>query len=273
MKGLHINQTVIVTGASSGVGEATARHFANNGANLVLVARNQENLNRVFNELKNISRVITVSMDVSNYEDCENLIKKALAEYTSIDILINNAGYHKRGLVEEIDPNELARMIDVNLKAPIILSRLVIPHMKSKNCAIINVASLAGKTPVPGSSVYSSSKFGLRAFTYALANECLNKNVKIAVVSPGPIDTPFIMDDIDAVSDITFSQPISTVDEVAKAILDLCTNSSIERSMPKLSGFLTNITYLFPKLALLIAPSLKRKGRRIKEKLKTLDLN
>ena len=70
MKRSHINQTVIVTGASSGVGEATARHFANNGANLVLVARNQENLDRVFNELKSVSRVITVSMDVSKFEDC-----------------------------------------------------------------------------------------------------------------------------------------------------------------------------------------------------------
>ena len=117
MKRSHINQTVIVTGASSGVGEATARHFANNGANLVLVARNQENLDRVFNELKSVSRVITVSMDVSKFEDCENLVKETLAEYSSIDILINNAGYHKRGLVEESDPSELGRMIDVNLKA------------------------------------------------------------------------------------------------------------------------------------------------------------
>ena len=273
MKRSHINQTVIVTGASSGVGEATARHFANNGANLVLVARNQENLDRVFNELKSVSRVITVSMDVSKFEDCENLVKKTLAEYSSIDILINNAGYHKRGLVEESDPSELGRMIDVNLKAPIILSRLVIPYMKNKNCAIINVASLAGRTPVPGSSVYSSSKFGLRAFTYALANEREDKNVKIAVVSPGPIDTPFIMDDIDAVSDITFSQSISTVDEVAAVILDLCANNKIEQSMPKLSGFLTNITYLFPKLALLVAPSLRRKGQRIKKKLKALSHN
>ena len=163
MEKAYFNQTVIITGASSGVGEATARHFANNGANLVLVARGQENLDRVSIELKKITKVMSVSMDVSSHVDCENLIKKSIEEFSSIDVLINNAGYHKRGLVEENDPKELGKMIDVNLKAPIILSCLAIPHMKNNNCAIINVASLAGRTPVPGSAVYSSSKFGLRA--------------------------------------------------------------------------------------------------------------
>jgi len=270
MEKADFNQTVIITGASSGVGKATARHFANNGANLVLVARGQERLDHASNELKNITRVISVSMDVSNFSDCENLINKTLEEFSSIDVLINNAGYHKRGLVEENDPKELGRMIDVNLKAPIILSRLVISHMNNNNCAIINVASLAGRTPVPGSAVYSSSKFGLRAFTYALATECKEKNIKIAVVSPGPIDTPFIMDDIDSVSDLTFSQSISTIDAVAEAILELCINDKIEQAMPKISGFLTNISYLFPRFGLLVMPLLERKGRRVKKKLKHL---
>ena len=269
----YYNRTVIVTGASSGVGKATARHFANNGANIVLVARNQENLDLVSIELKKITKVMSVSMDVSSHVDCENLIKKTIEEFSSIDVLINNAGYHKRGLVEENDPKELGRMIDVNLKAPIILSRLVMPHMRNCNCAIVNVASLAGRTPVPGSAVYSSSKFGLRAFTYALAIESREKNIKIAVISPGPIDTPFIMDDIDSVSDLTFSQSISSVDEVAEAILELCVNSQIEQSMPKISGLFTNISYLFPKFGLLVMPLLKRKGQRMKKKLKALNRN
>jgi short-subunit dehydrogenase len=270
MEKTDFNQTVIITGASSGVGKATARHFANNGANLVLVARGQERLDQVSKELKNITRVMSVSMDVSNFSDCENLINKTLEEFSSIDVLINNAGYHKRGLVEESDPKELGRMIDVNLKAPIILSRLVISHMNNNNCAIINVASLAGRTPVPGSAVYSSSKFGLRAFTYALATERKEKNIKIAVVSPGPIDTPFIMDDIDSVSDLTFSQSISSIDAVAEAILELCINDKIEQAMPKISGFLTNMSYLFPRFGLLVMPLLERKGRRVKKKLKHL---
>lgn len=269
----YYNRTVIVTGASSGVGKATARHFANNGANIVLVARNQENLDLVSIELKKITKVMSVSMDVSSHVDCEKLIKKTIEEFSSIDVLINNAGYHKRGLVEENDPKELGRMIDVNLKAPIILSRLVMPHMRNCNCAIVNVASLAGRTPVPGSAVYSSSKFGLRAFTYALAIESREKNIKIAVISPGPIDTPFIMDDIDSVSDLTFSQSISSVDEVAEAILELCVNNQIEQSMPKISGLFTNISYLFPKFGLLVMPLLKRKGQRMKKKLKALNRN
>ena len=268
MKGSYENQTVIITGASSGVGEGVAHHFAANGANLVLVARNKEKLYQVRDFLKQKTRVIAISMDVSKFDDCQNLVKNTLAEYSSIDILINNAGCHERGYVEENDPQNLGRMIDVNLKAPIVLSRMVLPHMTKSGCAIINVASLAGRVPVPGSAVYSASKFGLRAFTYALANELQTKAIKIATVSPGPIDTPFIMSDIDSVSDLTFSQKISTVDEVALTILRLCKNNKIEEAMPKISGFFTNMTYLFPKLGSILSPLLIKKGRNAKIKLK-----
>ena len=273
MKGLHKNQTVIITGASSGVGEAVAHHFAANGANLVLVARNKEKLYQVKDHLRQQTNVIAIPMDVTKFDDCQNLVNSALAKYSSIDILINNAGCHERGYVEENDPQDLGRMIDVNLKAPIVLSRMVLPHMIKDGCAIINVASLAGRVPVPGSAVYSASKFGLRAFTYALSNELHSRSIKIATVSPGPIDTPFIMSDIDSVSDLTFSQKISTVDEVAKTILRLCKNKKIEESMPKLSGFFTNMTYLFPRLGSMLSPFLIKKGHRTKMKLISEKIN
>jgi len=261
-------QTVIITGASAGVGEATAHHFAKKGANLILVARNKRNLELLKNQLKDYSHIMTVSMDVSSYDDCVGLVEKVVSKFSCIDILINNAGYHERGAVLDNKALDLAKMIDVNLKAPIVLSRLVLPHMKRENCAIVNVASLAGRTPVPGSAVYSASKSGLRAFTYSLSNEIQSQNIKIAVVSPGPIDTGFIMGNIDDVSDITFSQKISTVDEVAEIILDLCVNKKTEQAIPRISGILTNLTYLFPKLAALALPFLAKKGKRMKEKLK-----
>ena len=165
-------------------------------------------------------------------------------------------------------------MIDVNLKAPIILSRMVIPHMrKSGGGAIINVSSLAGRTPVPGSASYSASKSGLRAFTYSLASELKNSQIKLGVISPGPINTGFIMSNIDAVSDITFSQPISTPNKVAKEILKLCVNKRQEKSIPMISGFLTTITYLFPRFSSFLQPLLEAKGRRVKEKLKIRNKN
>jgi short-subunit dehydrogenase len=208
-------------------------------------------------------------MDVSDAEGCVNLFKKADYEFGRIDILINNAGFHKRGLFESVSHEDLGTMIDVNLKAPIILTPHAFPYLReSEGAAIVNVSSLAGRVPIPGSATYSASKFGLRAFSFAVAEELRGTNIKLAIVSPGPVDTGFIMSDIDQVSDLTFSQPISTADEVAQTILDLCGNKQREQSMPAFSGYLTTLSYLLPWLARLVQPMLQRKGRRVKAKIK-----
>lgn len=263
------DKTVVITGGSEGVGAAAARMFADAGANLMLVARGKKKLDAIAEELCDATQVEIFAMDVSDPEACVDLFKKTQFEYGRIDVLVNNAGYHERGPVESVDVGDLGNMIDVNLKAPIMLSRLAIPYIReSGGGAIINVGSLAGRTPVPNSATYSASKSGLRAFTYALFEELRDSGIKIAVVSPGPIDTGFIMSDIDKVSDITFSQPISTADEVAQSILDLCGNNQREQSLPAISGVLTTIMYLFPWLGRFARPILERKGARVKERLK-----
>lgn len=263
------NKTVIITGGSEGVGAATARLFAEAGANLMLVARNKKNLDLIAKELRAKTQVAVFAMDVSDAEACVDVFKKASFEFGRIDILINNAGYHKRGLVEDVEDDDLGRIIDVNLKAPIMLSRIALPYLReSGGGAIINVGSLAGRAPIPGSAAYGASKAGLRSFTYALATELAGSNIKVAVVSPGPIDTGFIMADLDATSDLTMSQPISTAEEVAQAVLDLCGNNIRELSMPRLSGFLTTMMYLFPGLSPMVKPMLERKGARVKARLK-----
>jgi hypothetical protein len=263
------NKTVIVTGGSEGVGAAVARSFAAAGANLVLVARGRERLERIRTELGPRAAVEIVAMDVADYEACVALFATAAARFGNVDVLVNNAGYHQRGPVEKVDAAALGRMIDVNLKAPVILSRLAIPYLRSAGGgAIVNVASLAGRTPVPGAATYSASKFGLRAFTYALGDELAGSGIKVAVVSPGPIDTGFIMSNIDAVADITFSQPLSTAEEVAGAVTQLAVNDRREQSMPSSSGFLTTASYLFPGLGRALRPALIRKGRKVKERLK-----
>ena len=263
------DKTVIITGGSEGVGAATARMFAEAGANLMLVARNKKNLDTIAEELRSKTRVEVFAMDVSDASACDDLFKKTAFEFGRIDVLVNNAGYHSRGNVKDVDADDLGKMIDVNLKAPIILVRLALPYLEeSGGGAIINVGSLAGRAPIPGSATYAASKAGLRSFTRALGMELADSNIKFAVVSPGPIDTGFIMADIDATSDLTFSQPISTAEEVAQAILDLCGNNVRELSMPKLSGFLTTIMYLLPGLSGWVRPMLERKGARVRAKLK-----
>ena len=263
------DKTVIVTGGSEGVGAATARLFAEAGANLVLVARTRRKLEALADELREKTRVEIFPMDVADADACVDLFKKAAFEFGDIHVLVNNAGYHARGDVADVDAAELATMVDVNLRAPIVLSRLVIPYLKeSEEGAIINVGSMSGRAPIPGSTTYAASKAGLRSFTLALAEELRETTIKVALVSPGPINTGFIMADIDQTADITFSQPMSTAEEVAQTILDLCGNRQREVSMPRITGFLTTLSYLFPSLGRLMRPSLERKGARVKAALK-----
>ena len=125
------DKTVIVTGGSEGVGAATARAFADAGANLVLVARTRKNLEQIAGELREKARVEIVPMDVSDADACANLFKKAEYEFGAVHVLVNNAGYHQRGPVETVSADDLGTMIDVNLKAPILLSRMAIPFMKA----------------------------------------------------------------------------------------------------------------------------------------------
>ena len=209
-------------------------------------------------------------MDITDTVACERLLQKTQQTFGSVDILINNAGYHARGRVEDVSIDDLALMIDANLKAPILLSRMALPYLRESRdgAAIVNVASLAGRVALGGAATYSATKFALRVFTFALADELRGTNVKLAAVSPGPVDTGFIMSDIDAVADITFSQPVSTAADVADEIIKLCLNDKLERSMPPSSGLMTTLSYLLPSIARRVRPMLERKGQRTKQRLK-----
>ncbi|MGB5165222.1 MAG: SDR family oxidoreductase [Woeseiaceae bacterium] len=262
------NKTVIVTGGSEGVGAAVARKFAEAGANLMLVARSKKNLEAVAEELRDLTHVEIFAMDVTDADACVDVFKKSQFEFGRVDILVNNAGCQYHGLVRDVKADDLGRIIDVNLKAPIMLSRIALPYLEENGGVIVNVASLAGKTAVPGSSAYSCSKFALRIFSRALADELRGSDIKIATVSPGPVDTGFILTNIDEVSDITFSQPMSTAEDVAQTILDLCGNNVHEQSMPAFSGFLATLSYLFPWLGRWMKPSLERKGANAKREWK-----
>lgn len=261
------DKTVIITGASAGVGAACARAFAAQGANLVLIARRQSGLDQIAAELSSICRVYTHAMDVADTAQCIALMEEAERQFGSVDILINNAGMHSRGDVEKVPVDDLAAMVNINLRGPIVLSRAAIPYLRKSNAAaIVMVGSLAGRAPLQGAATYSATKAGLRAFTYAIADELKPLGINVGVVSPGPIDTGFIMDEIDNVEDIVFSQPMSSADEVAAAIMAIAEGPKNEISMPKVSGWLTTISYLFPALRRKLRPKLYKIGRKNKDK-------
>ncbi|MBA6264395.1 MAG: SDR family NAD(P)-dependent oxidoreductase [Colwellia sp.] len=264
-------KTVVITGASAGVGAETARAFAKMKANLVLLARGQQALDEISKELSVETSVLTIAMDVADASAYKKMLVSAQEKFGGIHYLINNAGYHKRGNVENNAAEQLAKMVDVNLRAPIELTTLILPYIRASIAAggsggIVNVGSLAGRTPLQGAATYSATKSGLRAFSYALADELRGSGISIGLVSPGPINTGFIMSEIDEVEDIVFSQPMSSPQQVTDAIISVAKGEQVEISLPRSSGWLTTVSYLFPALRRFLRPALYEKGRKAKER-------
>ncbi len=261
------NKTVIITGASAGVWAACARTFAAMKAKLVLVARGEAALNAIADELRGQCDVLTVVMDVASNDDCLALLEKAETAFGAVHVVVNNAGMHVRGDLAKINPQDVAAMVDVNMRAPLLLSCAAIPYLqRAGSGAIVNIGSLAGRAPLQGAATYSATKAGLRAFSYALGDELRDHNISVGVVSPGPIDTGFIMDEIDLVEDIVFSQPMSSAQQVADAVVTVARGEETEVVLPAASAKLTHLSYLFPGLRRSLRPKLYEQGRKNKEK-------
>ncbi len=266
------NKTVIITGASEGIGAATAERFYEQGANLVLLARRADVLLKFANSFADKSRVKTYAMDVLDYSKFKEVLEETKTTFGTIDILINNAGSNHRGPLMGVTPEEIENVVSVNLTAPIVLTRLVLPYLEKQNHGVvINVASLAGRVPVDNAAIYSASKFGIRSFTRALSYEyaAINKNIKFGIVSPGPIYTNFVLQNIDVVADLVFSQPFSTVYDIADMIVACSTNKKFEYvSGGFVTTMLTNIGYLFPSIKKVLTPFMQAKGRRVREHIR-----
>lgn len=259
-------KTVLITGASLGVGEATARAFHAAGANVALLARRREPLEALAGQL---DRSLVVAADVADLPALSAALDQTVAYFGGLDGLVNNAGAHFRGAVEKRTAEEIGLMVDVNLRAPLVLTRLALPHLRRRGAGfVINVASLAGKLPLDGAATYSATKFGLRAFSAALAEELRGTGITVSAVSPGPIETGFILSDLDEVEDIVFSQTMCTADDVAQMILACARDGRLEREFPVSGGKLATLGYLWPSLRRLLKPALTRKGKRAKERLR-----
>ena len=261
-------KTVVVTGASSGIGESCARKFAAEGARVVLAARTEGPLQKLAAEL-GADVAHGVPTDVSKRGDCERLLAEAKSRFGSVDIVVNNAGANSRGPLEDVSIDDMLQMVDVNLRAPMILTHLALPIMREQGAGtIINIASLAGRLPLDDEAAYSATKVGLRFFSFAVAEELRGTNIRVCVVSPGPVDTGFIMDPsvIDSVPAVVFAQPMSTPDEIADLVLESAVDGQRERSKPAFNGKLLTLSYLMPGLRRLLTPAFEKKGERVKKK-------
>src|SRR5262245_9774082 len=139
-------KVVIVTGASSGVGEAAARAFAKAGAKVVVAARTAAKIEALAREIDGLA----VPTDVTKLDDLERLVERTTAAYGRIDVLVNNAGFNSRGSFDTLEPAAISAVLDTNLKAPLLLTRLALPSLRASRGVVVNVASIAGHVPLPG---------------------------------------------------------------------------------------------------------------------------
>jgi short-subunit dehydrogenase len=207
-------------------------------------------------------RATAISVDVANRAALCSLPRTVVEMHGQLDLVVNNAGVNHRGALAERSSAEIAQILEVNLLAPMLLTHAALPYLRN-GAAVINVASLAGKIPVPHEATYSASKAGLRAFTRALDVELSERGIRALSVCPGPIDTGFLAD-LDHVPDLVFSQPMSSPEQVAEATLCALDSGIQEVDVPGLSGALATVGYLFPAFVNAIRPALERRGARNK---------
>ncbi|MDO8898623.1 MAG: SDR family oxidoreductase [Bacteroidales bacterium] len=180
------NKVVIITGASSGIGKATALEAAFRGARLVLAARRIEALKDVVDQCKNIgAQVIGIVTDVSKEEDCRILIGKAVEQFGQIDILINNAGISMRALFEKTDLSVIRKLMDVNFWGTVYCTKYALPYLIKNKGSVVGVSSVAGYKGLPGRTGYSASKFAMQGFLDALRVENLKNELHVMVACPG----------------------------------------------------------------------------------------
>lgn len=188
---LH-GKTAIVTGASSGIGARIAKELAKEGVNVVLAARHLEKLSKIESEIKELGKgkVLVIQTDVTNKQQVNQLVKKAEETFNHVDILVNNAGQMLSSMIRSGKVEEWEEMIDVNIKGMLYGIHYVLPSMLERSTGhIINIASVSGFEVTKVSTVYSATKFAVRAISAGLEKELAKTGVRVTNISPGMVDT------------------------------------------------------------------------------------
>src|SRR3974390_2045668 len=218
------DKVVVITGASSGLGEATARRLSTAGAKIVLGARRTKHLDALAKELvENGGDAIAITTDVTDREQVKALVDAAAKTYGRVDVMINNAGLMPQAPLERLKVDEWDRMIDVNVKGVLYGIAAALPHMQQqKSGHFINVSSVAGHRVGPGFAVYAATKYAVRALSEGLRQEVKPYNIRTTVISPGAVATelPDSVTDPDASKRIrTFYEQVAVpADSFARAV-------------------------------------------------------
>jgi short-subunit dehydrogenase len=189
-----MTKTVLITGASQGIGKETAFLFARHGYNVVLAARSADRLEAVAREIQASGHsAIAIPTDVKDAQQVFNLVRKALENYSAIDVLVNNAGIYLSGTVESFTLEDWHQAIDTNLWGYIHTIQALLPHFVARaSGTIVNVGSIGGKVPVPYLTSYTTSKFAVTGLTESLHSELAPKGIHVAGIYPNLINSDFM---------------------------------------------------------------------------------
>lgn len=226
------NKNAIVTGSARGIGRAIALELAKEGANVVICDVNLEAAIETSKEIEKLGRKsFAVKVDVTNYEEVENLIQKTKEEWGSVDILVNNAGITKDNLILKMTPEDFDLVINVNLKGVFNGIKAVFPvMMKQKSGKIVNIASVIGLMGNVGQANYAASKAGVIALTKTAAKELASRGVCVNAVAPGYIQTPMtdkLPDNVkEEILKLVPMKKMGQPEDVAKVVLFLCSPDS-----------------------------------------------
>lgn len=259
------NQTVVITGACGGIGRALTERFLGIGAYVIATDIKEEDLVELRGDFDDQyeERLTTRALDVTSDESWDQLASFLSENHPSgISVLVNNAGVLRPGYIESISKDDIDFHIDINVKGVMLGVSHMLPFLAKARGHIINLASLAGVAPIPGISLYSASKFAVRGFSLAAAQELKPKGIKVTVICPDAVATPMLdlQQDYEEAA-LTFSggKPL-TADEVAAEIVSVAGEDKLELMLPTMRGVLAKVSSALPDLAELLIEPLKNRG-------------
>jgi len=267
------DKVFFLTGCASGIGKRLSNSLIQKGAKVIASDLQKTSLMEIAEEHSWIeNQVLLQKLDVRKPSDWKKALEASLEKFGQVDVLANIAGYLKPGFSHSEEYEEISKHIDINLKGTMIgTSQFSFQMIKQGFGHIINFGSLASLAPVPGLSLYSASKFGVRGFSLAVAEELREHGINVSLVLPDAVKTPMLdrQKDYDEAW-LTFSgSKYLTLDDIEQAFFeDILVNKPLEITLPKSRGTLAKVSGLTPQMNKFIAPVFKMLGKRNQDKYK-----